>query len=122
MPLVLTLLSAEEVAQVGAWIDAGAPNDSTWTQIFRFTWEQRKCGMCHQDWGGFNPSDVHTYLTTQSTYSGPLISPGDADGSLVYQRVSGATYADQMPLLFDFVDDVTVERIGQWIDEGAVYE
>lgn len=123
MPMVLSYLSDSQVAELGAWIDAGAVKDSTWTGIYRTMWEERKCGMCHQEWGGFKEDDVHAYLTTNSVYGGPLIEPGNAANSLVYQRLSSTANAeDRMPVIFDFVDDVTIERIGQWIDEGAVFE
>ena len=123
MPLQLTVLSDEEVAEFGAWIDAGAANDSTWSGLFRITWEQRKCGMCHQAWGGFSPDAVHEFITTESVYSGALVTPGSAADSLVYQQMASTTAdEDRMPQRFDYVDDATVERIGQWIDEGAVFE
>ena len=123
MPMVLDHLSESQVADFGGWIDAGAANDATWAGLFRITWEERKCGMCHQEWGGFRPEDVHAYITTNSVYGGPLVKPGDAASSLVYQRLaSTAAPEDRMPRVFDYVDDATIERIGQWIDEGAVYE
>ena len=56
-------------------------------------------------------------------YAGRLVEPGSATNSLVYTRLSSASAdEDRMPERFEYLDDATVERIGQWIDEGAVYE
>ena len=53
--------------------------------------------------------------------SGPVISPGDAEGSLLYQYVSGADPDTIMPPEGDPLTADKVAAIARWIDQGAVW-
>lgn len=51
--------------------------------------------------------------------SGPTVVPGDAEASVLYQRVAGMGDEEQMPLHEDPLPEAHIERIRQWIDAGA---
>lgn len=51
--------------------------------------------------------------------SGRVIEPGDADGSLLFQRVAGVGEQAQMPMGGKPLDSATIGLIRQWIEQGA---
>ncbi|MCG8591029.1 MAG: PQQ-dependent sugar dehydrogenase [Proteobacteria bacterium] len=87
------------------------------------------CAMCHQPGGG-TPVDMDLRFETSrfnlraidvpaASGGGPRIDPGDAAGSVLYQRMN-ATDSDRMPpLATDLVDEVGTTAVGAWIDAGA---
>lgn len=51
--------------------------------------------------------------------SGPAITPGRGDDSLLIQRLRGLGGDPRMPKKKDPLSDATISQIAQWIDDGA---
>lgn len=85
------------------------------------------CFSCHGPDGASRMANVrldekeHAY--TQSA-NGTLITPGDPDASLIYQRVSAADAARRMPPAYSGKELTAeqIELIRQWIAAGAPWE
>ncbi len=117
MPLQLSYLDDDALANVADWIDAGAAK-ATFGNLYDQVFRARSCSMCHQEWG-FSPDEVHeSWLADEG--AGALVVPGDAAGSYLYQKlIDGGTYGSRMPVWYPPLDAGEVEAIGAWIDAGA---
>jgi hypothetical protein len=74
------------------------------------------CIHCHGGAGGLGLDSYAGVLAGGS--SGPVVIPGDPDGSLLVQRLEG-TVPPQMPLDGPPLTPSEIGRIRQWILEGA---
>ena len=53
--------------------------------------------------------------------SGPGIHKGNAEESILYQRIAGIGDEDQMPLDDDSLTDEQIALVKKWIDQGAIW-
>src|SRR5437867_3740784 len=78
------------------------------------------CVRCH----GADTSDGDLRLDTregllQGGASGAAVVPGDAKGSLLYQRLVVENPKKRMPRKADPLTPLRIETMRRWIDEGA---
>jgi mono/diheme cytochrome c family protein/cytochrome b subunit of formate dehydrogenase len=116
-------LSAEELAQIKAWIDAGAVETATTSAApaaAPLTWEtftgalfQQKCAACHgaAAVGGLNLSTYADALKGGAT--GPVITPKDAANSLLVTKQAAGGHPGQLT-------PEELAQVKQWIDAGAL--
>ncbi len=78
------------------------------------------CVMCHGTLGGWDASSFETMMSTGD--HAPVVIPGDAEGSLLGQKLIGAhEQGTIMPPAGSLPDD-EIEIIIRWITEGALEE
>ncbi|MCH7752397.1 MAG: hypothetical protein IH898_09625, partial [Planctomycetes bacterium] len=102
-------------------IDAGQPAGVEFARDIQPIFEAN-CYRCH----GSEKRKSGLRLDVQAEAmrggdSGPVISPGDAEGSLLYQYVSGADPDTRMPPEGDPLTADKVAAIERWINQGAVW-
>ena len=80
-------------------------------------------GYCHTGGGSYTGGlDLSSYTNLMSGYSnhGPVVISGDADNSILIQKLqSPPPFGDQMPLDQDPLDHLSISIIATWINEGA---
>ena len=81
---------------------------------------QRHCYECH------GPSRARARLRLNSPdsilrggASGPVITPGKSEESLIVRRLLALDFDDQMPLEADPLPPATIALVRAWIDQGA---
>lgn len=128
MPRGLPPLSSEKIEAIRSWINNGALGpalSSIQQNIFTPI-----CTQCHfgaNPAGGLNLEDgqAHAGLVGQSRLFDPEIRvvAGDADSSFLIDKLEnnnlGGSRGDRMPLGGPFLNQVTIDVIKQWINEGA---
>ncbi len=76
------------------------------------------CTGCHGGTSGLSVGTVSALMTGGN--HGPAITPGNADGSVIVQKISPTPpFGSRMPLGGPYLDDATIALIKQWINEGA---
>jgi Protein of unknown function (DUF1553)/Protein of unknown function (DUF1549)/Planctomycete cytochrome C len=81
----------------------------------------RHCYECHGSSKGRGGLRLHVpHLILKGGASGPVVTPGKSDESLLIHRVLGLGFDDQMPLDGDPLPPEAVARLRAWIDRGAV--
>jgi hypothetical protein len=83
---------------------------------------EKNCYKCHGSTrarGRLRLNSVEAIL--RGGASGPALTPGKSDDSLVIRRLLGAGFEDQMPLDADPLPPATVELVRAWIDQGAKF-
>ncbi len=138
MPLNLERLTDDELADLRAWIDAGANDDQTFADTIApiFGDETRlgarggKCTYCHHSFGGQSPNladpfDPETGAVGVASLLNPeamLIEPGNADASVLVQKVeatqSGAI-GGPMPPFYEPLDAAELATVRAWVEAGA---
>lgn len=78
---------------------------------------QQDCILCHGGAGGLDLESYEGLITGGN--SGLVVIPGNADGSLLPRRLDG-TVPPTMPLDAPALTSPEIERIRQWIREGAL--
>jgi hypothetical protein len=79
------------------------------------------CAECHGPSKARARLRLHTPdLILKGGLSGPPITPGKSEQSLLIRRVMGLDGEDQMPLDGDPLPDATIARLRAWIDQGAL--
>lgn len=138
MPLNLERLTDQEIADLRAWIDAGANNDDTYADVIApiFGDETRlgarggKCTYCHNSFGVqspnlTNPFDPDTGAVGVPSLFDPdsmIIEPGNADASVLVQKVEATQsgpFGGPMPPSYEPLDEDDVETVRAWIEAGA---
>ena len=76
------------------------------------------CAGCHGGSGGLVLTS-HTDLMTGGN-SGVVVISGDADNSILYKKISGDTAGERMPLGGSKLDQELIDKIKDWINEGAL--
>lgn len=77
---------------------------------------QTDCITCH---GGAGGLDLESYQgIIQGGVSGPVLDPTDPDDSLILKRLDGRV-TPTMPLDGPLLPSPEIDRIRQWIAEGA---
>src|SRR5918994_846652 len=144
MPMQGDPLTKTEIAALQTWIDRGAnwdasialktPGASTQPaasgqpagqSVFAREIQpimQRTCWNCH---GGTSQASRLDLRTRESAMRGgahgPVIIPGNADGSRLYRLVAGVE-AITMPFELPKLTAAEVASVKKWIDEGAQWE
>jgi len=76
---------------------------------------------CH---GSSPPSNLflnsYSQLMTGTSNNGPVVIPGDGEGSKIVMKLRGtATFGQRMPLGGPYLPDSTTQIISDWITQGA---
>ncbi len=78
------------------------------------------CAECHGPSKARARLRLHTPdLILRGGLSGPPITPGKSEESLLMRRVLGLDGEDQMPLDSDPLPEATIAQLRAWIDQGA---
>jgi mono/diheme cytochrome c family protein len=136
-------LSDEQIASVRRWINSGADlgrelsdAESDAMQIVErsidFNREirpvlSRNCFACHgpddsNRQMGLRLDQLEGMLADRAGFGGPVIEPGDADASLLFQRISAEAEAYRMPRDRDALSADEIETVRLWINQGAEWE
>ena len=79
------------------------------------------CAECHGPAKARARLRLHTpELILKGGLSGPPVTPGKSDDSLLMRRVLGLDGEDQMPLDGDPLPEAAIARLRAWIDQGAL--
>jgi len=79
------------------------------------------CAECHGPSKARGRLRLHAPdLILKGGLSGPPITPGKSEESLLIRRVLGLDGEDQMPLDGDPLPEATIARLRAWIDQGAL--
>ena len=80
-------------------------------------------GYCHAGGGAYTGGlDLSSYenLMSGNSNHGPVVIPGDADNSILIQKLqSNPPFGEQMPLGQNPLDYLSVSILATWINEGA---
>jgi hypothetical protein len=98
--------------------DSGEPRPLGWSDLV-FPLIQARCDDCHDYWGP--ESELAYQRLTETRGAEPaLVIPGDAAGSLFYQKLGASPpKGGQMPLQVPALSEAKVEAIRDWINDGA---
>ncbi len=79
---------------------------------------QANCVGCH---GGTNGLFVDTYahLLSGTSLNGPVVIPGNGEGSYLIRKLRGTAAGSRMPQGGPYLQDETVNKISTWIQQGA---
>jgi hypothetical protein len=85
---------------------------------------QAHCAVCHinQQFGGLYLGSYAGLIKGGNVVPGPIVKPGDAKGSILYQIISpGGPWpgGNRMPLGGPYLDSATINTIATWIEQGA---
>jgi mono/diheme cytochrome c family protein len=78
---------------------------------------EAKCVMCHGTFGGWDASSYESVMTTGD--NAPVVVPGDADGSLLAQKLLGTQSEGNIMPPGGKLPDEEIQRILDWIASGA---
>ena len=77
------------------------------------------CTGCHGGHGGLYV-DTYAHLMLGNSNHGPVITPGNGEGSVIVKKLRGtAGFGSRMPLGGPYLSDATISKISQWITQGA---
>ncbi len=139
MPLNLAPLTADELADLRAWIDAGAADDATFEQNIRPIFGDEttlggasgKCTWCHHSFPGgqrpnlTDPFDPNTGAVGVASVFDPdlqVIEPGNADASVLVTKVEAnevGAFGGPMPPQYEALNADEIELVRTWVAEGA---
>ena len=82
-----------------------------------------RCTSCHGD-PGTNDLNLSSYETLMAgnSLNGPVVIPGDADNSILYDAIANdqpASVSSRMPEGETPLSDTQIQLIEDWINEGA---
>ena len=84
--------------------------------------ERCATASCHGTGSGGLYLTSYAQLMAGTSNHGPVVIPGDGEGSILVQKLRGtAGFGSAMPLSGPLSDD-TIDLISLWIDEGATEE
>ncbi len=121
--LILPALLAIARANV---MEADSPPPSSVTPTANVTFEsdvkpvlEAKCGQCHveQSKGGLSFKSRESLLAGGKT--GPVVKPGNADKSLLYEMAAGKPGLRRMPPRGEGLTDAQLTTLKDWINAGA---
>jgi mono/diheme cytochrome c family protein len=78
---------------------------------------QRNCNMCHGALGGWDGTSYQSAI--ESGDHAPVIIPGDAENSLLVQKLLGTAPQGEIMPPGGKLPDETIQIIRDWINEGA---
>ena len=84
----------------------------------------QNCFTCHGPADDRRQRDLRLdtpegFFADRPEFGGPVIVPGSADESLLYQRITAAVEQNRMPRNREALTDDEIETIRLWIDQGA---
>ena len=136
-------LTQEQIESVRQWIDAGAEwgaelaaTAATGIQIagrsVDFNREirpilSRNCFACHgpdaqKRQMGLRLDSLEGMVEARTGFGGPVIVPGNAADSLLYQRISAQLEGFRMPYNREALTDSEIENVRLWIEQGAQWQ
>ena len=136
-------LSQQQIQAVRHWINSGAPWGVELTETeadavrvaeqgVDFNREirpilSRNCFACHgPDAGnrqmGLRLDKLEGMLGERTGFGGPVIVPGNADDSLLYQRISAPLAGYRMPFNRPPLTANQIETVRRWINQGAQWQ
>src|SRR5262249_53263806 len=132
MPPLRDKLPEDVIAQLAAWIDAGAPYgparpavSTTGAGLFAAEIRPLLEGNCIKCHNGSRSSSGLDLTTRESLLRGgdrgPAVIPGNGKGNLLYQAIAH-TGKRRMPFNGDKLSEGAIARIVEWIDQGAQYD
>lgn len=138
MPWNIPYLGDTDLADLAAWINAGAENNDTFRRVIvpifgdgvSLGRRSGNCSYCHHPWeGGYEPNLVDPFVSdtgavnVESVYGGLRIDPGNAAESVVYLRSNieliPARLEPPMPKHYERLTDEEVSAVREWIRMGA---
>ena len=138
MPLSMPLPTEAEIAAVRTWIEAGANDDAQYRAAVAPLFGDAsnlgaaagKCSFCHTATSPNPPNLVDPFDTTRgvvglaSATGGPRVVPGDAEGSLLYRKLTNMNLSpvqgERMPFQASELSAARITTIETWIREGAL--
>ena len=76
-----------------------------------------QCATCHGNLGGWDGSSYERVMTTGN--NAPVVIPGDADNSLLAQKILGTHSEGAIMPPAGMMDDDVIQIILDWINAGA---
>ena len=98
--------------------DEGGGSGVSWSGDILPILQQNSCVFCHGGSGRLNLDNYAALM--RGGESGPVVIPGDGDNSLLYKRVDGFSAGDRMPRGGARLDQSLIDKIRDWINEGAL--
>ena len=137
-------LNALQINTVRDWIEAGAEWGGDLSEVQQADLIQaaerqvvfarevrpilsRNCFQCHgpDDQNremGLRLDNPEGYGGDRGVFGGPVVIPGDAQGSLLFQRISAEATNFRMPRDREALNADEIETIRLWIDQGAEWQ
>jgi hypothetical protein len=140
MPWAPLPATADEIASVRQWIADGAKDDPFYQENVAPLFgdgkslgsKGGKCGYCHYENTYQLPDLTHPFdqnvgvVNVASSNGVKLVSPGDPDGSVLWQRIArmggvdgGRSLRPPMPMQFPLLRQPQIETLKAWIASGA---
>jgi cytochrome c553 len=138
MPWDIPYLGDDDLADLAAWINAGAENNDTFRRVIvpifgdgvSLGRRSGNCAYCHHPWEGrYEPNLVDPFdpnagaVNVESAYGGLRIDPGSAEESVVYLRSNidliPPRLEPPMPLHYERLTGEEVSALREWILIGA---
>lgn len=85
---------------------------------------EERCVQCHREKkhkAGLRLDSKSAAMAGSYFGTEPVIVPGDAEDSVLFQRISHADEDERMPPRGEGLDQAQIELLRRWIDEGAVW-
>jgi len=103
----------------GGW--AGSCDDASFGEVVQPILV-RHCQQCHRPGGALGDLDLTSWssVVLEGGVSGPAVVPGDCEGSLVYERISGQTSSPMPPVGYGQLSNGEVACICLWIENGCL--
>jgi hypothetical protein len=106
---------------MGTGLDTSPPpvaGTVSFSQKIQPIMNQYGCPGCHGGTSGLTVTTVASLLAGGG--HGPAIVPGNADASILYQKISPTPpFGSRMPLGGPYMADTTIAFFRTWINEGA---
>ena len=111
---------SDEIVDTGTEADSAAP---TFGDVFRLLdADSTHCTACHDassPAAGLNlNTEAEAYANLLAGGASAMVIPGDAEGSILYQRIVDAE-RPMPPTMYEMMPDSDVELIAAWINAGA---
>ena len=119
-----TLLSDEQIVELVNFIrqlepiEQGATPQAAAFKAVVLPIFKDKCAVCHGSMGGWDSSSYEKVMTSGD--NAPVIIPGDADGSLLVQKLLDQQTEGMMMPPSEKLSDVDIQAIIDWINAGAL--
>ena len=82
-----------------------------------------KCGNCHDATRSSGGLVLESFATMErGSRNGPLVAPGNANGSLLMARIASANPMNRMPRNQEPLSQEEIRTIGMWIAAGAKFD
>ncbi len=79
---------------------------------------QSNCVGCHGGTAGLFV-DTYAHLLSGTSSNGPVVSPGNGEGSYLIRKLRGTAPGSRMPQGGPYLPDETINKISTWIQQGA---